>query len=255
MSTAALVATTEARGKDACRALCMSGGGSNGAWELGTLYGFVHNGDPADFTFDVLTGVSAGSINAAGMAGWEIGNEVAMTEWMSNLWMELKTSDVYVQWDLGLISGLLLMGGVVDNSPLQSFMMHVLAQYPEGYKKRVTISAANVETGEFHDFDQTDTTFSELAFAAHSSASIPGVFPPHKWIKRGTFMDGGTVWNINTVSAVEQCRELVDDDSKIIIDAYIIGGPGGIPTAESDDHVFENYMRGRDLKKYYGSTD
>jgi hypothetical protein len=31
-------------------------------------------------------------------------------------------------------------------------------------------------------------------------------------------MDGGTVWNTNLVSAVQRCREVVDDDSKIIVD-------------------------------------
>ena len=29
-----------------CRALAMSGGGSNGAWEAGVLYGFAHSANP-----------------------------------------------------------------------------------------------------------------------------------------------------------------------------------------------------------------
>ncbi len=73
----AMVASAATAKQDVCRALVLSGGGNNGAWEVGVFSGMLANGDPADFEFDVVTGVSAGSINAGGFAGWEIGNEVA----------------------------------------------------------------------------------------------------------------------------------------------------------------------------------
>ena len=47
-----------------CTAVALSGGGSNGAWEMGVLWGFLHYGNPDDFRYDVVTGISAGSINA-----------------------------------------------------------------------------------------------------------------------------------------------------------------------------------------------
>jgi len=61
---------------DKCNALVLSGGGSNGAWEVGVLYGLLHNGNPADFQWDHITGISAGAINTAGLVGWAIGNEL-----------------------------------------------------------------------------------------------------------------------------------------------------------------------------------
>jgi len=49
----------------------MSGGGSNGAWEVGVLYGLAHdNPNVQDFYYDVVTGVSAGAINSAALAGY-----------------------------------------------------------------------------------------------------------------------------------------------------------------------------------------
>jgi hypothetical protein len=36
-------------------------------------------------------------------------------------------------------------------------------------------------------------------------------------------MDGGTVWNTNIVTAADKCRELVDDDSQIIMDIVLTG--------------------------------
>lgn len=60
--------TATAASKDTCRALVLSGGGSNGAWEAGVIYGFANYGNASDFEWDVISGVSAGSINALAIA-------------------------------------------------------------------------------------------------------------------------------------------------------------------------------------------
>jgi len=73
----------------------MSGGGSNGAWEIGVLYGLVHNGNPADFEWDYVTGISAGSINTAGLVGWAIGDELNATQWLSDTFNSLHNSDIW----------------------------------------------------------------------------------------------------------------------------------------------------------------
>ena len=59
-----------------CRALALSGGGNNGAWETGVLWGLMHYGNPKDFEWDVVSGVSAGSINSSAIALWPKGTEV-----------------------------------------------------------------------------------------------------------------------------------------------------------------------------------
>ena len=53
---------------------------------------------------------------------------------------------------MGKLSGVFLMGGVVDNSPLLKFMQQILAGFPEGFKRRVTLSAVNANNGEYTDF-------------------------------------------------------------------------------------------------------
>ena len=62
---------------------------------MGVLWGFTHYGNPADFAYDVVTGISAGSINAVQMMGYPVGDEVAMSEAGSDLWNNLHTSDVW----------------------------------------------------------------------------------------------------------------------------------------------------------------
>ena len=126
LSSVAIIAGA-ANAADVCRALVLSGGGNNGSWETGVIYGLLNNGTEADFAWDVVTGVSAGSINAVAMAGWEVGNEKAMSDYMTGLWKNLKTSDVWVDWPLGKVSGLTIKQGAVDNSPLLAYAINMVS--------------------------------------------------------------------------------------------------------------------------------
>ena len=56
-----------------CRALVLSGGSNNGAWEAGVMWGLLHYGDPADFAWNNISGVSAGAINTCFTAVWPTG--------------------------------------------------------------------------------------------------------------------------------------------------------------------------------------
>ena len=98
----AILAATAAA-EDVCRALVMSGGGSNGAWEAGVFWGFINYGDKADFAYDIVSGVSAGSMNAAALAGWKVGTEVQAAEYLSDMYKNLKTSDVWVDWSFDML--------------------------------------------------------------------------------------------------------------------------------------------------------
>ena len=69
-----------------CKAVVLSGGGSNGAWESGVLWGLLHYGEPADYVYDVVTGVSIGSINAAGLAVFEKGKELEASDFIYSTW-------------------------------------------------------------------------------------------------------------------------------------------------------------------------
>ena len=81
-----------------CRALAMSGGANYGAWEAGVIWGLTHYGDPADFAWDVVTGVSAGAINTGSTMVFATGDEIAMTEMLSDSWANLSSPDIWTYW-------------------------------------------------------------------------------------------------------------------------------------------------------------
>ena len=85
--------------------------------------------------------------------------------------------------------------------------------------------------------------------AALSSSSVPGVFPPVNFAGR-LLADGGTIWSVDPFSAVEQCRELVDNDEDIILDVMICMGDPTVPSEETvDKNAFTNLRRGSTIRE------
>ena len=120
--------------------LVLSGGGARAAYQAGVLQYIADHLDPAPI--DIITGVSAGSINAAQLAN----DPGTFKEAVSHLitgWSELEASDVYhastsfkvVMSMLRRSSDhdqeLLPRAGLVDTSPLSSYLKRIL-RAPEG---------------------------------------------------------------------------------------------------------------------------
>ena len=143
----------------------------------------------------------------------------------------------------------------MDNSPLLAFLKKTLATLDD-FKRRVTLATVNVNDGTYTQFTQKNLQFTELADAAVASASIPFVFPPHNWEGKGLFMDGGTVYNINIEGAIQQCMDLVDDESKIIIDIFICGAPEHPDVWDRAARTaWYAYYRQHSLHSFYVNTD
>jgi len=179
-----------------CRAIALSGGGSMGSWEAGVMWGLTHYGNPEDYYWEVMTGVSAGSINTAGGAAFAPWESPEMSEWLSNNWASLHNGDIYRMWPEESVTYSLKNNvSLFDTTPALNYLRGLLAPFPEGFKKRVSIAADDLEKGEVVIFDQTNTSFYDLAQAALSSSSIPVVFPPQHF-KGRVLSDGGTIWDV-----------------------------------------------------------
>lgn len=89
--------------------------------------------------------------------------------------------------------------------------------------------------------------FTNLHQAALASGSIPGAFPP-QLMNGMVLMDGGTIWDVNLISAIDQCLEVVDDVSKIVIDIAICSSA----KSEGFDvtkNAADNYLRAQQLRR------
>ena len=70
-----------------CLAIVLGGGANNGAWEAGVIYGLVNYGDPKDYQWDVVAGVSIGGAVGFFISLFAKGDEVAMANYLSDFWL------------------------------------------------------------------------------------------------------------------------------------------------------------------------
>ena len=147
--------------------LVLTGGGARAAYQVGALQALAEIADFDRTPFRVLTGVSAGAINAAYLAA-RADDFRAGARGLWDMWHRLETRDVYLsdarnlasigtRWirDLGL-GGLLGAGNInylLDTTPLRQFLgdrlelARVAGHIASGQLRGVAVTATNYLTG------------------------------------------------------------------------------------------------------------
>ena len=120
-------------------ALVLSGGGARAAYQVGLLR-YLRRAFP-DFRFQIITGTSAGAINAAYVAG-HAGTMAEASAGLADLWSNLTFDQVYrvdaralgksvVRWGTRLLSGgheiVARAKGLLDTAPLRTLLSSVMA--------------------------------------------------------------------------------------------------------------------------------
>ncbi len=161
-------------------ALTLTGGGARGAYQAGVL---ERLGEAIqDLEVGILTGVSAGAINAAFIANHAAGFGGAARE-LAGFWGRLSTDDVLrgapvemarnvTRWGVQLLSGglrtLPRVRGLLDTEPLRGLLTRVLTD-EEGELSGVR---RNLEAGRLGAFAVTTTSYATgqaITFAQHAS--------------------------------------------------------------------------------------
>lgn len=83
--------------------MVLSGGANKGAYEAGVIHGLAHLLKEEDVHWDVISGVSAGSLNGGGIATWPIEQPKEMSEWLVGMWMNMTNERIYKKWPLGFV--------------------------------------------------------------------------------------------------------------------------------------------------------
>ena len=112
----------------------------------------------------------------------------------------------------------------------------------------MVVSAVDTVTGTYLTFNETLT---DLVQPVVASSAIPFAFPNQHFEEQGWIaMDGGTVWNTNIVSAIQRCRETVEDDRDIILDVFVCSS-SKLPKRGDTGKTLENFLRYKDIKDYH----
>lgn len=196
------------------QALVLSGGGARAAYQVGCLRALSQA--LPNYRPQILTGVSAGAINATHLAAFQ-GSWQDSVEALVGLWQHMRTDKVYrtglgpmmgrmAHWGLHFVSGGRLgrkdIRGMVQNAPLRSYLQEHLAADPEtgeicgvdqnladGWLKALALMTTNYASGRSEAWVDTleETSWSGSQVSARptsltidhvmASAALPFFFP------------------------------------------------------------------------------
>jgi NTE family protein len=160
-------------------ALTLTGGGARGAYQAGVLARLGEALD--DLQFGVITGVSAGAINAAFLANHR-GSFGGAARELSGLWNKLSTEEVLrgtpielarnvTRWGVQLLSGgletLPRVRGLLDTEPLRALLTRVLCD-EEGELSGVQHNLVQGRLGALAVTTTSYATGQAITFAQHA---------------------------------------------------------------------------------------
>lgn len=246
-------------GQKSCKALVMEGGGDLGAYEAGVLSGFIHNTqNPADFAYDVITGISIGAINGMAIAQYPPGEEVAAFDFLVNGWKTATQRNVLKNYPGGILEGLFFEPSLFNNDPEIDFLSDWITTAPN--KRRITVVTTDFSTGEKVTFSEKDWAGDteedrQMAMsAALWSSAVPVVFKYRNYNGR-TFVDGG--WSgegLDVEDAIFRCREIVDDDSEITVDVLFATNISFSDVSQNSFNSFKIMERSKAIHKFASSS-
>jgi len=198
------------------RALVLSGGGAHGAYQVGVLKRLIGE---YQRQYDIIAGVSVGSINAVHIAQFEpVAQPIGVQE-LEEFWMGIKgNSSIFKEWCLGKMAGL-WKGGMVNPAPLEKLLRSNVN--PERLKKsgvKLRVGAVNLKTGLYKYVTETQENIIEWIMA---SAAEPGAFPP-RWIDGDPWTDGG----VRDVTPVSDVLADNPDHIDVVLTSLKDGSPG-----------------------------
>ncbi len=254
VAISAILSMSYAQQDGMCRGVALQGGGDRGSYEAGVLWGFVKNAqNPVDFQYDVLSGVSAGSINAVGMMIYPIGQEDNMVEFLNSSWRVCTQRDVFSNWPGGYLQGLFLEPSLVDNDPELTYLQSQIYAPPN--QRGAVLVTTDVNTASKVSFTESDWN-SDEDFAAHValfSSAIPFLFK-YRVYESFTFIDGGWSEGVDIEDVVLQCRNKVANDNQIIVDVIYCANSTIADVDASKYNGYQMYTRGNDISQWRKAT-
>lgn len=89
-------------------------------------------------------------------------------------------------------------------------------------RRKMVVGVTDYIQGIYLTLDMDNFDKNEWVDVIKASATLPGAFPPVH-LRDMHLIDGGVIWNINLIGAIEACKDLgVKDEKNIIIDVFML---------------------------------
>ena len=250
---AALLPSAAATGK--CRALALSSGDEDAAYQAGALKGIIESGLASEeYQYDSVSGVSDGAINAVILANYTKGQEKQAVDKMQSFWKGATHTSLYKNWFGGIARGFLYEGGLYNSAPLHDYLKK---EFSTGMstERSLNIGIVNVYDGSYVDFsDKNVTSGSNLVDALFASMSVPGFFPPAN-VLGSSWFDGSAVWDIDIFSAINKCIDKGFDHKDIVVDVIMTSSANLKQVQAEDYRSIGMLFRYLEISSFYNAMD
>ena len=89
-----------------------------------------------------------GALNGFILSMFPPGEEEKAIQTLTHFWTTIEDSMIYQDWTGGLIEGLLLREGLFNTEPLETTLRNLAALYPEGFKRKLSVGMAELNSGK-----------------------------------------------------------------------------------------------------------
>lgn len=197
-----------------CNILALSGGGAHGSFQAGVLKRYID----VSPRWDVITGVSAGSLNGAIIALYDKIDQYRAIMKLEQLWMNMTSKDIY-RYNLNPVSA----GSIMSSEPLRNLITRVMGELGHTASRPIIVGTTSMNDGSLKFFDSSNIkTVYDAINIVMASTAIPVYFPPVRYNDE-MYIDGGVFSNELVDAAIDYCESI--GKKKIVIDVIVCSQP------------------------------
>ena len=247
-----LLAFTAKAEQDTCYALVLEGGGDLGAFQAGALYEIINHHADESVAYDIVTGISVGAINGAGLANFEKGDEVAASDYILTLWRGLSRSQVLRDWNWGgIVRGILFETSIWDSTPLQNY----LKDHVQTPKRDFIYGLVEMGSGKYVTLNQNEP-MDRYMKGIMGSAAFPGILNAINKLDEGkVYLDGGVAYTLDIASAINHCKAKGFKESQITVDVIKCSGATFRVDDSSEYKTIKMGLRYLEIRNFYSGMD
>jgi predicted acylesterase/phospholipase RssA len=242
-----------------CHALALSGGGDHFSFVAGGIIGLLQELEVHERQWQVVTGISTGSLLASVVASYDIGQEYKLEEALYSLIWEYKNSPgipgVSTNWPAGVNPA--NQTGMLKTSMRRDTILKILERREVG-DRMFSIGATNDVSGELTLWDENSmrswfgtTDHEKWAKYLEASMSAPGLDESVK-IDHTVYSSATPILGTDIFSAVLKCQEKGYETKDIVLDVITSDSHANLAAwnQTTDDVTLQVAARGEQITAF-----
>ena len=196
------------------RALCISGGGSKGAYSLGVIKALLESGRQ----YDVITGVSVGALIGAHFAMHPKEKHLEVYPGIEKIWLDIQSNNsIYRPWAPSFLTYIwsFWKGGIYDMSPLRAILVEEVNREKLLHSGIIfEVGVCSIQSGAYksinlsHELENNKQSIDWI----WASCVFPVLFPPVT-IDGEQWVDGGVK---NVIPIKDVLKHNIDEVDVVI---------------------------------------